>query len=279
MPSTDTDLVVAGYDATAEGSDGLALARLLADRTHARLLVARVIPDVPDHPGLTRPEQMRVRDVVADTHEAILAAVPDGDLEVMPVLDRSVVHGLHAVAREQDAAMLVLGSSHHTTAGRVLLGGTIDTLVNGAPCPIAVAPPGFATHAELRPPVVGVAWDGSGPSQAAVRRGVELAARCGMDVRVVTVAPSLLDRPKVKPAPLEEGLSLAREYAPDGMRIEGLERRGVPSRELVDVTEHDVGLLVVGSHHRATASRMLLGSVSLVVTRHAHAPVVVVAGE
>jgi len=279
MSSTDTDLVVAGYDATDEGADGLALARILAAHTHSDLLVARVIPDEPDLPGLTRPERMHVRDVVSETHAAILAAVPDGDLEVMPVLDHSVVRGLHEVAREQEAEMLVLGSSHHSIAGRVLLGGTIDRLINGAPCPVAVAPPGFRERTELQPPIIGIAWDGSAPARAAMRHALQLAGRCGLDARVVAIAPSLLDRPGTPPAGLEDGLALARQLAPEGVKVDGLERRGVPSRELVAATESDVGLLVIGSHHRATAARMLLGSVSLVVVRHAHVPVIVVADD
>lgn len=279
MPTTDPKLVLAGYDATDEGADGLALARLLADLTHRRLFVARVIPDVPDHPGLTRPEQLHTREVVAATHEAILAAVPDGDVEVLPVLEPSVVKGLHDVADAQGAAMLVLGSSHHTTVGRVLLGGTIDTLVNHAPCPVAVAPPGFREQPILDPGVIGIAWDGSDTARAAMRVAVELTAVTGLPLRVVTITPSLLDRPAENvPVPARDGIALARDLAGDAVEVDGLERSGNPGHELAAVTRDEVGLLVVGSHQRATATRILLGSVSLAVVRHAHAPVLVVPG-
>jgi len=279
MSTTEPALAIAGYDATDESADGLALARLLTAFTNRRLLVARVIPDAPDHPGLTHPERLIAREVVAETHEAILAAIPDHDLEVLPVLMPSVVRGLHDVAEQQEAAMLVLGSSRHSSLGRVLLGGTIDALVNNAPCPVAVAPPGFRHQPQIRPAVIGVAWDGSGPARAALRHAVELAGVIGLPLRVVTVTPSLLDRPSSHvPAPAEDGVALARELAPDGLEVDGIERSGNPSHELAAATKEQVGLLVIGSHQRATPARVLLGSVSLAVVRHAHAPVIVVPG-
>ncbi len=277
METADSNLVIAGYDAAPEAADGLALAQLLAQLTDRDLLVARVIPDVPEHPGATRAEQLHVREIVQATHTAMLAIVPDGDIELMPVLDPRVASGLHDLARRQDASLLVLGSSHHSGLGRVLLGGTAEQVVNGAPCPVAVAPPRFHEDVAIAPPTVGVAWDGTPAARAALTWAVDLAGAAGFGLLVIHVHPTLAHRPLGRVhGDLEEGVALARELAADDVAVEGAQRSGDPAGELIAATESEVGMLVVGSRAHGALARVLLGSVSGHVTRNAHAPVLVV---
>ena len=277
MTSADSHVVIAGYKASQEAADGLALAHLLAGLTGRDLLVARVIPDVPEHPGATRAEQLHVREVVQQTTTAVLAAVPDGSVDVMPVLDMRVAAGLHDLARRQNASMLVLGSSHHGSLGRVLLGGTADQVINGAPCPVAIAPPHFRKDPSIDPPVIGLAWDGTDASRAAMVHAVELALVSGLSLRVVHVNPGLAHRPLGGVhSNLEEGVAVARELAGEGVAVDGSQRSGDPAGELIDETRSAVGLLVIGSRAHGALARVLLGSVSGHVTRNAHAPVLVV---
>ena len=277
MEIADSHVVIAGYDAPPEAADGLALARLLAGLTDRDLLVARVIPDVPDHPGATRAEQLRVRKLVQEASAAVLAAVPDGSVEVMPVLDMRVAPGLHDLARRQEASLLVLGSSHHGRLGRVILGGTADEVVNGAPCPVAVAPPRFREDATITPPRIGVAWDGTPASRAAMAQAADLNRATGMGLLVIEVRPSLAHRPLGGlHADLEDGVALLRELAGDEAAVDGVQRSGDPAGELIDATISDVGILVIGSRGRGAVARVLLGSVSGHVMRNAHAPVLVV---
>lgn len=277
METLDSSVVIAGYHAAPEAADGLALAHLISQLTDRDLLVARVIPDVPEHPGATRAEQLHVRRLVGESNAAVLAVVPDGSIEVMPVLDPRVAHGLHDLARRQEASLIVLGSSHHSGLGRVLLGGTAEQVVDGAPCPVAVAPPHFHEDPTIAPPVVGVAWDGSPASRAAVVTAAELAGATGYDLLVIHVEPSLAHRPLGGTrTTLEEGVELARRVAAGDVTVEGSQREGDPGAELVDATRSDVGVLVVGSRARGALARVLLGSVSGHVMRGAHAPVLVV---
>ncbi len=277
MASADSRVVIAGYNASEEAADGLALAHLLAGLTDRDLLVARVIPDVPERPGTTRAEQLHVREIVQETTSAVLAAVADGSVDVMPVLDPRVAAGLHDLARRQDASMLVLGSSHHGSLGRVLLGGTADQVIDGAPCPVAIAPPRFREDATITPPVIGVAWDGTDASRAAMVHAVELTLVTGLDLRVIHVHPGLAHRPLGGVhSNLDEGVAVARELAGGGVAVDGSQRSGDPAAELIDETHSDVGLLVIGSRSHGALARVLLGSVSGHVTRNAHAPVLVV---
>jgi nucleotide-binding universal stress UspA family protein len=50
--------------------------------------------------------------------------------------DLSVADTLVRVAREQDAAVLVIGARHHSAVGEVLLGSTERDVVRSAPCPV-----------------------------------------------------------------------------------------------------------------------------------------------
>ena len=55
----------------------------------------------------------------------------------------SAARALHEAAEEQDAGLLVVGSTRRAALGRLLPGSTADHLMHGAPCPIAVIPTGW----------------------------------------------------------------------------------------------------------------------------------------
>ena len=256
--------VVAAYDATAEGADGLALAELLSRLIGAEVLVVRVLQDMVEHPGATRGEQRDVRRRVDETRLAILAAVPGHELNVMPVIDARLARALHDVASQAGASFLVLGSSHFHGLGRTLLGGSAEIVVVGAPCPVAVAAPGFRERAALEPAVIGVAFNGSPESNAAVRTAASLAQGSGARLRLVAVddgdrAPAALD---------------ALDPVAGAGEEQRVVRRGNAADELVSETR-DLGLLVMGARGLGAMRSALLGSVSTSVLRRAHCPVIV----
>ena len=73
---------------------------------------------------------------------------------------------------------------------------------------------------------------------------------------------------------LDHARTLARTTAP-AIETDVLLRVGDPRQILLEVA-HDAGMLVLGSRGRGTVSSLLLGSVSVAVSRHATCPVVVV---
>src|SRR4051794_8985745 len=75
----DRSTIVAGTDASVESTDGLAVARLLADLEQAELVVARVMPDMLKTPVHDRSSQRRVRARMAETGHAVVAALPGGE--------------------------------------------------------------------------------------------------------------------------------------------------------------------------------------------------------
>jgi nucleotide-binding universal stress UspA family protein len=264
VPAMSDDTVLAAYDATAEAADGLALAEVLAGLTNAEILVARVLQDMVEHPGPTRGEQRRVRRRMEETRQAVVAAVPSHELDLMPVLDVNLARALHDVATNEDASFLVMGSSHHHGLGRILLGGSAELVIPGSPCPVAVATPGFRDRGELDPRVVGVAFDGSPESRWALEVGASLAAQAKATLRLIAV----------------EGDERAAAAMDALARVEGVgqeERvvlQGRPADELAAQTAN-LGLLVMGARGMGAIKRALLGSVSNSVLRRAHCPVVV----
>ena len=76
----------------------------------------------------------------------------------------------------------------------------------------------------------------------------------------------------------EEVLQSARDQAAElGVEIDVDRALGVPAREIVEyAAEHDVDHVVIGSHGRKGARRVLLGSVAETVARRSPVPVTVV---
>jgi hypothetical protein len=74
--------------------------------------------------------------------------------------------GLHALAEREGAALIVVGSSHRSRIGRILVGGTGERLLSGASAPVAVAPSGYAVDRPVQ--VVGCGFDGSQQSRRAL---------------------------------------------------------------------------------------------------------------
>jgi nucleotide-binding universal stress UspA family protein len=253
--------VVVAFNATEEAADGLALAELLVRLTGGELVVARVLRDMVQRPGHRRADQREIRMRVEETRRAVLAALPEeAGADIVPLLDPTLAKSLHELADAERAAYLVVGSTHLRGLGRRLLGGSAQLVVDGAPCPVAVASPGFRKVARLSPAVVSVAYDGKPHSRAALTLGASLADAAGAPLRIVTVGRRAADE-------------LPAVWLPDA----GLERvrpGGDVRRALVRETAQ-TGMLVVGSHGRVALRRALLGSVSAHVVRHSACPVVV----
>ncbi len=142
---------------------------------------------------------------------------------------------------------------------------------------------------DLSAPIV-IGYDGSAFAKTALRRGLGLAAKLGVPVRLVRAwTVSNAPRPKtwepgyVPPvddfaaAVLEElGTKVAAILAEFPQVMVGLEApHGPAGRELVAASA-EAQLVVVGSRGLGGLSELLLGSVSEEVTKHAHCDVLVI---
>jgi nucleotide-binding universal stress UspA family protein len=267
----DRHTVVAAYNATEEAADGLALARLLAGLTDSDVLIVRVLERMVDTAVPDRATQATVRESIRRTRRALVAALPgDGEgAQIVPIMDTDLARGLHEAAAANDAGFLVLGSTHHSAIGRMLIGGSADLVVNHAPCPVAVAPPGFRDAPELRPGVIGCGYDGSPESIEALREAIELAATGGLPVRIMTAGRDLDPM-------LDEAAEFTAQLGHESVPVGQVALQGKPADALIAETDGGVGMLVMGSRSQGPLRRAVLGSVSARVLHHARCPVLVV---
>ncbi len=138
-----------------------------------------------------------------------------------------------------------------------------------------------------------LATDGSDESKLATEAATELSRETGSEVHLVYVLPTpaqLIGHHSYS-AEIRESLiggaerdaetflkEQAEKISSDGGKVvETHLRSGDPDKEILRTAESlGVGLIVMGSRGLGSISRMLIGSVSDSVVRHAHCPVFVV---
>jgi nucleotide-binding universal stress UspA family protein len=189
----------------------------------------------------------------------------------------------------EGAAMIVLGGTHRHPFGRTLRGAARRVL-RDPPCPVAIAPAGFADRPATALRRIGVGLDPTRDAHQALEVAHGLAARAGGSLLAIGVVLPLsrleVDDPHHRTPYLEEECHLvqvALEHAladlPAGVPCLARAQVGNPAGELA-ATAGEVDLLVCGSRGRGPL-RALLGSVTRRLLRSAACPVLIVpsAGE
>ena len=189
-----------------------------------------------------------------------------------------------ARACEVEADLVIVGSHGHTGLGRALLGSVAERIVRDAPCSVLVV----RGDRHLLDGETIVLGDDLSPS-AAGARSVATSLAGALDVLLHVVHAIDLGIPYL--STLEVAVPndlLADAYADARSRLESLARESSHVRvENQVVSERAPGalcdaasklsatLVVVGSHGRRGAERLLLGSVAERVVRHAPCSVLV----
>lgn len=130
--------------------------------------------------------------------------------------------------------------------------------------------------------------DGSDGTDAAVARGLDVAATYGADVHVLYVVDNrpydgldLADEEEVERAALRAGqtaVTAVRERAAEaGLDVTQATRTGVPHAEILGyVDDNDVGLVVMGTHGRTGAELAAVGSTTERILQRSDVPVLTV---
>jgi nucleotide-binding universal stress UspA family protein len=267
--------VVVGVDGSAAGRDAIALGAMLRD-PRGRLTLAHV--SVGNGATLsfdTKPATPEAREML-ERERARTGVIA----EVRDVASVSVGRGLHQLAEQFDADLLVVGSCSRGILGRVFIGNDTRESLNGASCAVAVAPHGYAeSNASFK--TVGVGYNATPEADAALAVARGLAARYGATVRALTAVN-----------PIPGGLAYWESFDPDwGTAIAAVARAsnerlhsldgvdgsvvvGIPSEALAAFGA-EVGLLVVGSRSYGALRRLMLGSTSLHLARRTPCPLLV----
>jgi nucleotide-binding universal stress UspA family protein len=188
------------------------------------------------------------------------------------------------VVREQaqDAALVVLGSWHLSTAQELFTSASVALpVIAHARCPVVVVPEPEPEPVRRQPPHFVVAVDGSPHSAAAVDVAFEEAALHGAALRALHAwRPPLLGAMDEEAAERDARRLLSETVAGRAETYPGVELdqevvRGHPVQALTEASGAALGL-VVGTRGLGGFTGMLLGSVSQGVLHHARCPVIAV---
>lgn len=268
--------IIVGVDDHEGSRDAVSLGAALAGKLGAELVVAAAIEYSP------LPIESTDYDRARREHFDGIFAVVAAELGDFPYrrfeLDRKAAVSLEELATREEADLLVLGHTHHGRLGRIYPGALGDKLLQGAPCPVAVAPPDYAKREHTGFGTVGVAYDGGPEAKAALASAEALAGVLGCALQLITVAPVY---PEVDDPMASVRESMYRERQAVGLRsvsaaaVEGVFDRGEPARVLA---RHgvDLDLLLVGSRSHGPILRTAFGSVGSELMRTAPCPLIVV---
>jgi nucleotide-binding universal stress UspA family protein len=254
--------IIVGYDGSERGRDALALAEAL--RAPDGVVTAACVVPGPDNSEAT----------LSEAHEQLKADW----LNLRSVPGDSPARGLHDLGEQVASDLLVVGSSHHAASGRVRAGRTAERLLNGSPCPVAVAPAGFAKDGGP-PRVIGVAYDGSEESKSALNEGARLAARFEAAMKLITVVPPVTAGETVREQRHEAFRRTLHEAAatlPVETRAAPILVAGRPAEVIADEAEKGIHILVMGSRSYGPLHRVFAGSTAIELMRLAPCPVIVI---
>jgi nucleotide-binding universal stress UspA family protein len=275
--------IIVGVDREG-GHDPIALAkRLLAH--DGELTLAHVFPGTARvwqaPPQFESPERRELAEMLERASRE--AEVDDAHIRWRE--DDSTGRGLHELCEIAEADLLVVGSSRRGLLGRVLLHDDTHAALNGAPCPVAVAPVGYADQ-PVAMREIGVAFDGSPESEHAIevaralsdKSGTRLSAFEAVALPAYGAAAGLIGAAEA----FDERVQEARERIESLGGVEAHAAYGDPVEELA-VYSASLDLLIVGSRGYGPLGRLVHGSTSqhlarvarcplLVLTRTAHTP-------
>ncbi len=281
--------IIIGFDGSEHARDALALGRALAATLETRLVVVNAY--TPGEwlwaPGTAAPLSEDESKRVMDAAEAELSEKDQYELRSVP--SPSAAGALHAAAESERAQMIVVGSTHRSTMGRVLLGTVSQEVLDASPCAVLVAPAGLAATARpIRLARIGVGFDDTPQAHDALAVARSVARRTGGQLRIVWAAhlaakafphafvsflqPNYFEEVRGK---VEQRLEQAAAPIRDELFVRTEIASGGTTAALVQRSQ-DLDLLVLGSRGYGPLQRVLLGSISRGVVNDARCPVLVI---
>ena len=268
--------VLIGVDGKAHGRDAIALGRRLAD-PGAKVTIVHV--HAGEHNRLHAIRSDRLEQEAKDSAELLEAERSSADIqaELASVVAESPGAGLHRKAEEIDADLIVVGSCSRGAIGRAALGDDTRAALNGSPCAVAIASRGYAEHAKTIE-IVGVGYNESPEAATALAAGRAIAEPTKAEIKLLEViaVPSYAYGGML--APVGEGIDVMLKEAIERIHtipgVEGDVVFGLTGEELAAFGE-GVDILIVGSRSYGPLRRLVSGSTSDYLQRHARCSLLV----
>lgn len=202
-------------------------------------------------------------------------------------IDRHVAHGHigHTIVdygEQIDADLTVVGARGHTAIGRILLGSISDYVATHAGCSVVVIRP-KPDNGDPFPRKISIAYDGTPPAQTALDEFSRFDWSPEEPIQVITASPKLeVFREDVLASLMEEGArrrtealrtakSGGEQLASHGWNVthQSIETEHIGEGLLEAADAFGSELMVIGDAGRGALTRLLLGSTSRYVLRHA----------
>ena len=269
--------VLVGVDGQANARDAIALASRLID-ARGELTLAHVHPGALNPTHAVTPGRVREEQQASDGLLEAERAQADVRAALASVSALSPGRGLHEQAERQGADLLVVGSSSRGLLGRAMVGDDTRSALNGAPCAVAIAARGYS-EAPKPFATIGVGYNHSPESRGAlaVARQVAPASRARVVALNVVSLPTYTFAGLMTPMLGESIESLLQEENARLAEFSGVDGRavyGLAGEELAEFGD-EVDLLVVGSRSYGPWRRLVLGSTSNYLQRHARCSLLV----
>lgn len=264
--------IVVGVDVSPAAKGAAIVAERLAKLTGTPCQLVHAVRDawapliaVTVDPQVVDMQQLQLGVARHQINELLATAVSDTTRAKLDVRFGPAAVVLEQVVREQRPGLVILGGKHHSTLERWLGGSTSLHVVRSAEVPVLIT---AGTPKEFRRVLVAADLShAAGPTVALAERFARLV---GAQLRVLTVFEPLPDLPGIPPMDPTEYFALAQETLERDVwpqvktpAVEKLVRHGLVVETLLrEATDWNADLLVVGSHGKGWAQRVLLGSVT-----------------
>jgi nucleotide-binding universal stress UspA family protein len=284
--------ILIGVDASERSEDAIAFGRRLADVAGAHVVVANAYPyqAVPSRASNAAYREALRDDALETTRRMrdALERLNDDETLVRVIADPSPAKALHHLAHAEQAALVIVGSSHTGRAGRVLPGSTGERMLHGAPCSVAVVPKDYRTRADQPIRRIGVAYNDTDEARAALASAASLARALDAELQIIGIvatetfaAPVAMGAPGIASlrADIErrvgELLDEAAAGVPADVTASTTQATG-DAEELLTAQTEQLDILVMGSRGYGPLHAVIAGGLSGRLMRTAHCPVIVV---
>jgi nucleotide-binding universal stress UspA family protein len=264
--------IVVGVDASAAAAGAASTGERLASLARVPFRLIHAVRDdwapfvtVSSDPRVAKMQRLQLAVARHQVNEALGTVVSDRLREHLDIVFGPPAVAMLRAMREQRPGLVVLGGKRHSTLERWLGGSTSLHVVRSAEVPVLIT--AGAPQSFRRVLVAADLSQASGPTIGLAERFARLV---GAELRILTVFEPLPNVPGVPPMDPNEYFALAEELLEHEVwprvktpNVEKIVRHGYVVDTLIrEATEWKADVLVVGSHGKRWAQRVLLGSVT-----------------
>ncbi|TYL36491.1 universal stress protein [Natronococcus pandeyae] len=279
IPTDDSDGALAGAK----------LGIALASRVDADVHVLSIVPAQDDEPAdaddvLFAHLEKEAEEAVETVAEMVRSS--DEERNVTTAVRRGTpFQSIREYANRREIDVIAMGTKGRTGLDRFLLGSVTENVLRTARTPVLAVPPNAAVSAidEVAFERLLLPTDGSDGAVIATEWGIALATHLESEINTIyavdTSPFSEIQEPGDVLDELEhrgrEAIETVQDHAEDaGVTVSGSIASGSPANVILTyATDHDVDLIVMGTHGQTGVGQWFLGSVTENVVRQADVPV------